>query len=346
MIDNLIFIRDKMPSFLAVTGDRGAGHGKFYPEIEFDGSVDNRVKAEDFLDAVGVFGVSPHADPGVHVMRQLGTSKEEGVGLGAVAQNDLRENAPFDDQIEVLSLQLFLNAKDLIEDAGIFRIGLFQNKGKDFHLGPGYFDIFRKPTRGAFHLDADLLMKGLLIGMVDPVMDPSSNIFNDADKLNTVAFPLKPGAAFVSGTCMKEGPVGGDDFIGEKPETFGDLYQDVKDLIVKLLPETFFKVGESGFTGNVSAVDPGVKTVMLPLIPVPQNLHEGFHVGVFFDVSEEIQQKKTDGIVCDSDQAILMGNNRTDKREIHEGRDKPAETSLDSSVVMDADVTALVNVFG
>lgn len=52
MIENLIFIRDKMPSLLAVAGDDGAGHGKFQSEIRFDGSVDNCVETEDLLDAV------------------------------------------------------------------------------------------------------------------------------------------------------------------------------------------------------------------------------------------------------------------------------------------------------
>ena len=52
------------------------------------------LKPKILFDAVRVFGVSPHADPGVHVMRQLGTSKEEGVGLGAVAQDDLCKDAP------------------------------------------------------------------------------------------------------------------------------------------------------------------------------------------------------------------------------------------------------------
>ena len=77
-----MFVGDKVPSLLAVAGDDGAGHGQFYPEIRFDGSIDNRVKAEDLLE-----------DPGVHVMRRLGTSKEEGFGLGAVAQNDLCKDA-------------------------------------------------------------------------------------------------------------------------------------------------------------------------------------------------------------------------------------------------------------
>ena len=38
----------------------------------------------------------------------------------------------------------------------------------------------------------------------------------------------------------------------------------IEDLIVKLLPQTFFEIGESGFAGDVTVVDPGVKAVMLP----------------------------------------------------------------------------------
>ena len=101
-------------------------------------------------------------------------------------------------------------------------------------------------------------MKGLLIGMVQPVADPSLNIFDDADKLNTVTSFLKPGAAFVSGTVRKGSPVGGDNLIGEKPKVLGDLHQDVKNLIVKFLPQPLFKIGESGLAGNVAGFDPGV----------------------------------------------------------------------------------------
>ena len=279
-------------------------------------------------------------------MRQLGTSEEKGVGLGAVAQDDLCKDAPFDDQIEVLPSQLFLNAKDLIEDTGLFRIGLLKSEGQDFHLGSVDFGMNGDAAGGAFHLDSDLLMKGLLIGMVEPVADPSSNIFDNADKLNTVTFFLEPGAAFVSGTGRKEGPVGGDDLIGEKPEALGDLHQDVKDLIVKVLPQTLFKIGESGFTGNVLVADAGVKTKVLSTFPVTHRLHEGFHVGILFEMAEEIQQKKADRIVGDPDQTVPMGDDGTDKRKIHQGRNKPGKPAFQSAVVMDADIPALIGVFG
>lgn len=77
MIEDLIFIDNEVPPLFSVSGDRGAGHGKFYSEIEFDGGVDNCIKAEDLLDAVGVLGVSSHTDPGIAIMRQLGTPKAE-----------------------------------------------------------------------------------------------------------------------------------------------------------------------------------------------------------------------------------------------------------------------------
>lgn len=172
MMQDLIFIGDEVPFLLAVAGDGGAGHGEFQSEIRFDCGVDDRVEAEDLLGAVRVFGVSPHADPGIHVVRQFGTPKEEGVGLGAVAQDDICKDAPFDDQIEVLPSQLLLNAKDLIEDAGIFRVDLLKTESQNLHLGSGDFGMNGEPAGGAFHLDADLLMKGRLIGMVQPVADP------------------------------------------------------------------------------------------------------------------------------------------------------------------------------
>src|SRR3972149_12123369 len=103
-------------------------------------------------------------------------------------------------------------------------------------------------------------------------------------------------------------------FIGDKMPS---LHQDVKDLIVKLLPQTFFEIGVSCLAGDVTVVDPGIKTVMLPLIPVPQHCREGFHVGVFFEVPEEIQQKKADRIIGKTDKAILMGHDGTDEREIY-----------------------------
>ena len=56
MMQDLIFVGDKVPSLLAVAGDNGAGHGQFYPEIQFDGGIDNRVKAKIFSMRSGFLG--------------------------------------------------------------------------------------------------------------------------------------------------------------------------------------------------------------------------------------------------------------------------------------------------
>jgi hypothetical protein len=125
----------------------------------------------------------------------LGHQKKKGVGLGAVAKDDLRKDALFDDQIQVLPSQLFLNAKDLIEDTGIFRVGFLETESQNLHLGSGDFGINGESAGVTFRFDADLFMKGLLIGMVQPVADPPSNIFDNDDKLYAVAFLLEPVAS-------------------------------------------------------------------------------------------------------------------------------------------------------
>ncbi len=42
MMQDLIFVGDKVPSLFAVAGYGGAGHRQFCPEIQFDCDVDNR----------------------------------------------------------------------------------------------------------------------------------------------------------------------------------------------------------------------------------------------------------------------------------------------------------------
>ncbi|MFZ4440940.1 MAG: hypothetical protein ACOYOS_21210 [Syntrophales bacterium] len=122
-------------------------------------------------------------------------------------------------------------------------------------------------------------MNGLLIRMGEPIADPFANIIDDADKPDAVAFPLEPGTSSISGVCRKEGPVGGDDLVGDKTQTFGDLDQDVKDLIVKLFPQPFFKIGESGLTGDVFTGDSCVKTKVLSPFPVMLIFYTNFRVG-------------------------------------------------------------------
>jgi hypothetical protein len=92
----------------------------------------------------------------------------------------------------------------------------------------------------------------------------------------------------------------------------------VKDLIVKLLPQPFFKVFESGLTGNVLAGDPGVKTKVFPASPSCSASTKAFMSAYFSRWQEEMQQKKADGIVGKTDQAIFMRDDRTDEGKIYQ----------------------------
>jgi len=318
MLHDLDFISDKVSSLLAVAGDGGAGHGQLYPEIQLDGGVDNGIEAEDLLDAVRVLGVSPHADFRIGIMGHFGTPEEEGIGFGAVPQNDLCKDPSLYHQIEPRLLQFFLDAKYLVEDTRLFRIGLPKTEGQDLYLGPRYFGMIGKPLGRAFDLHPHVFEKRCPVRMVQPIEYPSADIVDNANEFNAFTFFFEPGAALVAGIGRKEGPVGGDDFIGKKSEQFGDLHQDMKDLIVKIFPQPVLEVGKGGFAGDVLKADPGVETVMPPAVPVPEHFHEGLHVRIFFDMPEQFQKEKTCGIIGDSNQGILMGDQGADEGEIYQ----------------------------
>jgi len=143
----------------------------------------------------------------------------------------------------------------------------------------------------------------------------------------------------------KEGSIGGDDFIGDKSEKFGDFHQDMKDAVVKILPQTVFEVGEGSFTGDIVKVDSGIKTVMPSPFPISDHLHEGLHIRKLFDIPKEVQDKKAYGIVGDSRYGVPMGDQRADEGKIYQGGNESCESSLYSSVRMDADVPSFITVF-
>ena len=86
---------------------------------------------------VGVLRVTSDANPGLHVRGELRAAKEEGVILGTVIQSDFCDEPPFDDKIEIGLLEFILKVEDLVEDAGVFRVGLLKAKGQDLHSWSG-----------------------------------------------------------------------------------------------------------------------------------------------------------------------------------------------------------------
>jgi len=274
----------------------------------------------------------------------FGTAEGEGIGFGGILQDNFRKDSALDHRIQARLLKFFLEAEGLVEDARFFRIGLLKAKGNDLYFGPFDVGIDREALGGAFDLDPQLFEKRLPVRRVEAVEDPSVDFIDNADEFNAVAFFFEPGAALVAGIGGKEGSVSSDDFIGEKTKQFGNLHQNMKDLVVKILPQAVFEVGESGFTGALFKAYPGIKAVMPAPFPVPDHLHEGLHVRKLFDMTEEIQDKKGHGIIGDSRYGVLMGNQGADEGKIYEGGYKPCESSFYSSVVVDAHIPPLITV--
>jgi hypothetical protein len=72
-------------------------------------------------------GVSPHADSGLHVCGKFGAAKEEGVDI--ICQHDLFEDSPLDHEIEAGIFEFLFEAEELLEQAGLFRVGWLESEG-------------------------------------------------------------------------------------------------------------------------------------------------------------------------------------------------------------------------
>ena len=81
----------------------------------------------------------------------------------------------------------------------------------------------------------DELKKSLQVGS-----DPSSNIFDDAEKLNGAIFFLSTESALISGTGRIESHARGDCLTKKKHEVFSNLYEEMKNLNAECLPRGVF----------------------------------------------------------------------------------------------------------
>ena len=91
--------------------------------------------------------------------------------------------------------------------------------------------------------------------------------------------------------------------------------------------------------------DTCIEPVVLSFNWITECVNKSFHIGVFFEITEKLQQKKTDGIIGEAGEAIPVGDNGANKGEIYQGRDKSGKSATDSAVGMDFDVAVLVVVF-
>lgn len=214
MCEELLSIGDKMSALLGIACDGGTGYREFQCEVELDGCVDDGIEAEDLLLAVGILRVSANPDAGILIRGQFGAAKEERVGFCAVTQDDAGDEAPFDNKIEPCPLKLFLEAEDLVKDAGFVGICLLKAKGEDFH--PGSWDMGRESVRRAVCLDADFFAHDNPGRISKAIKDPVVDVADDALELDHLAVFAEISAALVSGIGWEEGAVGSQDSEGEE----------------------------------------------------------------------------------------------------------------------------------
>ena len=175
--------------------------------------------------------VSAHPDSGIHIRRELGAAKKEGVGFSAVMQDDAGDHSPFDDEIEACCLEFFLDIEDLVKDTGLIGIGLLKTEGQDLH--PGFFDIRRKPGRRAVNPDTDFLPDDDLGRISKAIRNSLTDVFDDAFKLDKLTVTTEVGAALVPGVGREKGAIGSKNLIGEETKAFSDFHQDMKNVVIE-----------------------------------------------------------------------------------------------------------------
>ena len=90
--------------------------------------------------------------------------------------------------------------------------------------------------------------------------------------------------------------------------------------------------------------DTCVEAIVFSFLSITDYLDEGFHIGIFFEISKQLKQEKAHGVIGKSCGFIPMGDDGWDEGEIHQGGDESREPSHDAAIGMDFDVSPLVGV--
>ena len=92
-------------------------------------------------------------------------------------------------------------------------------------------------------------------------------------------------------------------------------------------------------------LDPCIEPIMFSFLPVSDYFHEGLHVREFFKVAEQFKQEQAHRIIGESKDLVFMGDNRSNKGEICQGRDESGKPSGNTAIGMDFDVSSFIGVF-
>jgi hypothetical protein len=88
----------------------------------------------------------------------------------------------------------------------------------------------------------------------------------------------------------------------------------------------------------------GIESIVFPSLPITDYLDEGLHIGIFLEVTKQLEQEEADRIIGKSRKCVLRGDDGSDKREIDQGGDESGKPANNASIGMDLDVSPLVSV--
>lgn len=102
--------------------------------------------------------------------------------------------------------------------------------------------------------------------------------------------------------------------------------------------ETAMEVGEGGFAGNGILLNAYQSPVKLSLKGITQDTVEVFDGTESFEITEQIEEKKRDGIIASSSEdGIGIGDDGTNEREINSRTNQLSNAAANGTVVVDVD---------
>ena len=120
----------------------------------------------------------------------------------------------------------------------------------------------------------------------------------------------------------------------------------MKYLIIKLLSQPVFIMGESPLTRHIWIFDACICAIMFSFFFIIERFEEVLHGGKLFKIPKQFQQKNADRIIGPAPERVLMSDNRPYKRKIDEGGEKTGEAPCNSAIRMDSDMPRLEGVSG
>jgi hypothetical protein len=72
---------------------------------------------------------------------------------------------------------------------------------------------------------------------------------------------------------------------------------EIKDKLRPPARRAYASESKGGLTGHVIRIDAGVEAIVFPPFPITEYLDKGLHIGIFFEVPNQLQHKEAYGII-------------------------------------------------